>query len=243
MSETTNVLTVQKFKILNEFGIKPSTNHLAAGYDFYIPNITKPIEECDSILEAFSTSYNKSIQELKNLINDLYLQISAVYGEEKIVGQEMNILHLYLALDSTTKTVDDPIEFFVDNTLVFDKNGNPGIKPRVLDHIKINSGIRTCLPTGSAGIFFNKSGKGVKGWDVRACVVDEDYTGFVHLSLAYTKINDSDGIIYVGDKITQMVVIPVYHMDVEEVDTESYGQLMSDSTRGNAGFGSSDEKH
>lgn len=230
-------------KILNEFGIKPTRTGRAAGYDFYIPNITKPVEECDSILEAFSKSYNKSVDELKSLIDELYLQISAVYGEEKVVGEEMNILHLYLSLDSVTKTVEDPIEYFVDYTLVFDSNGNPGIKPRVLDHIKINSGIHTLLNRGTAGVFFNKSGKGVKGWDVRACVVDDDYTGFVHLSMAYTKINDKDGIIYVGDKITQMLIYKIEQDDVKEIDSETYYKEMADSTRGSDGFGSSDVKH
>ena len=231
-------------KILNEFGIKPTRTGRAAGYDFYIPNIkVNSEEEFNKILSEFSKSYNKSIDELKTIIDELYLQVSAVYNEDKIINNELNVLHLYLALDSITKTVDDPIEYFVDYTLVFDSKGNPGIKPRVLDHVKFNSGIRTLLNRGTAGVFFNKSGKGVKGWDIRACVVDDDYAGLVHLSMAYTKVNDEDGIIYVGDKLVQMLVYKVEQDDVEEIDSETYYKAMEDSERGADGFGSSDIKH
>lgn len=232
-------------KILNEFGITPTRNHTAAGYDFYIPNIKKTVEESEDILNAFSKSYKKSVDELKDLIDKLYLQISAVYGEDKIENNEMNILLLYLALDSAAMRVsEDPIECFVDNYLIFDANNNPGIKPITLDQIFFNSGIHTALDPDTAGIFFNKSGKGVKGWDIRACVVDEDYTGFVHLSLQYSKMDDEDGIIYCGDKITQMVVLHVADKTpAEELTKKEYEKIMSNSKRGSDGFGSSDEKH
>ena len=232
-------------KVLNEFGIKPTRTHTAAGYDFYIPNIKTLPEESEFILEAFSKSYKKSVEELKNLINDLYLQVAAVYGEDKVTGQEMNILLLYLALDSfDVKYSADPIDTFVDVKLIFDDKGTPGIRPSTNDHVFINSGIHTLLKPDTAGIFFNKSGKGVKGWDIRACVVDEDYAGFVHLSLAYTKDDLNDGIIYCGDKITQMVVLYVADKDeAEEISKEEYDKAMSNSERGSAGFGSSDVKH
>ena len=41
------------------------------------------------------------------------------------------------------------------------------------------------LDIGVAGLYVNKSGKGNCGWDVRACLVDEDYAGFV--SASFTK--------------------------------------------------------
>ena len=232
-------------KVFNEFGVKPTRTHTAAGYDFYIPNIKTLVEESDFILEAFSKSYKKSVDELKSLIDELYLQVSAVYGEDKVAGQEMNILLLYLALDSyDVRYAEDPVETFVDCKLIFDANGTPGIRPIVFDHMFINSGIHTLLNPDTAGIFFNKSGKGVKGWDVRACVVDEDYAGFVHLSLSYTKLNDEDGIIYCGDKLIQMVVLNVADKtDAEEIDKEEYEKAMSNSERGSEGFGSSDIKH
>ena len=231
-------------KILNEFGIAPTRNHTAAGYDFYVPNIKTNVEDSDFILEAFSKSYKKSIDELKTLIDRLVLQVTAIYGEDFIDNNVMNVLLLYLCVDSSTlQNAEDPIDVFVDKYLIFDANKKPGVKLQVLDHICINSGIHTCLKPGTAGIFFNKSGRGLKGFDVRACVVDEDYTGFVHLSLSYTKNDEGDGIFYVGDKITQMVIVKVGQEKVEEVDKDMYETLMSGSKRGSKGFGSSDEKH
>jgi len=232
-------------KIFNEFGIKPTTNCKAAGYDFYIPNIKVPIDNCDYILNAFSASYKKTKEELTEILNNLVLYATAQYGEKPINGNELNILFLYLALDSTAlHVVDDPYEIFIDHYLIFDeKNNVPGIKPRVLDHVFFNSGIHVALEPNTVGIFFNKSGRGIKGWDIRACVIDEDYAGAVHLSLAYTKLNDDDGIIYCGDKLTQMVVLPVLHSEIEEVEEEDYNEIMSNSERGSNAFGSSDEKH
>ena len=156
-------------KILNEFGIKPTTTHKAAGYDFYIPNIQTPVEEADFILEAFSKSYNKSVDELKNLINDLYLQVSAVYGDDKIVGQEMNILMLYLAIDSPgIKFKDDPVEAFVDSYLVFDNSGKRLSSSGGLIWKKVNeiqagglaSGIVDGRENPTGKIYFSK----VLGW-------------------------------------------------------------------------------
>lgn len=232
-------------KIFNEFGIIPTRTHTAAGYDFYVPDIKLPVEEAGFILEAFSKSYKKTVDELKQIIDDLYLQVSAVYGEEKIAGQEMNVLLLYLCLDSGwLSSQEDKIEAFVDGWLIFDDNGKPGVQLKYFDHVFINSGVHTAFNHTEVGIFFNKSGRGIKGFDVRAQVVDEDYTGCVHLSLAYTKINECDGIFYCGDKITQMVVLNVADMTpAEELTKEQYYEIMSGSQRGSDGFGSSDEKH
>ena len=233
-------------KILNEFGITPTRTHTAAGYDFYIPNIKTSVEDSGFILDAFSSSYKKSVDELKEIIDDLYLQVSAVYGEDRIMGNEMNVLMLYLALDSdwiNQKSYDEKIDLFVDNWLIFDENNKPGIHPHLDDHVFFNSGIHTALDAGTAGIFYNKSGKGTKGWDVRACVVDEDYTGFVHLSLAYTQISGDGGDIYVGDKLIQMIILNVGQEEVEEIDKDMYQTLTEGSKRGSDGFGSSDVKH
>lgn len=233
-------------KIFNEFGITPTRNHTAAGYDFYVPDIRIEVENSNFVLEAFSKSYKKSVDELKELIDALYLQVSAVFGEDKIIGQELNILLLYLSLDSVSLKYhsENPVEDFVDYYLVFDDNGKPGMTLNPFDHIFINSGIHTTFEHGVAGLFVNKSGRGLKGFDVRACLVDEDYTGFVHLSLSYTKINDYDGVFYVGDKITQMIVINIADMNpVEELSQDEYVKLTENSKRGAAGFGSSDEKH
>lgn len=233
-------------KILNEFGITPTNTYTSAGADFYVPYITN--ENYFNALTAFVGSFEKTETELNELISLLSNNISVPLMDQQ--RQMINILHLYLSLDSYTlrlcSSEEEKAKVFCDQYLIFDKNGVPGYKLQNEDLIKINSGIRVALEPNTAGIFFNKSGKGNNGLDVRACVVDEDYTGFVHLSLQYSKktVKDEEKIkIYCGDKITQMVILPVIRMNAEEISKDEYFELMKDSQRGSNAFGHSDIKH
>ena len=235
----------QNLNIFNDFGITPTTNFVAAGLDFYIPNLNTP-EKVDKWISAVSNRFERSF--LENLYNKFSLFTSykgATYPDDIL----WNIVQLYTGLDSgylntCFEDFDDKISAFVEEYLVFDKNGKPGMRLQTLDHTLFNSGIKVALPHNTAGIFFNKSGKGTKGFSVRAQVVDEDYTGYVHLSNAYTKENDKDGIIYVGDKISQMVVLPIILVNkCKELTIEEYNKLMEKSQRGSDAMGSSDEKH
>ena len=146
-------------------------------------------------------------------------------------------------------------------------NDKVGLKMQLNDTLFINSGVKIALDTvisdivgpnpqsavkmlrmlniGVAGLYVNKSGTGNRGWDVRACLVDEDYAGFVHLSMAYTKdvIEDKQNIIYCGDKLTQMMLIPIFHTYYEEIEEYDYNKIMGSSQRGDNAFGSSDVKH
>ena len=160
------------------------------------------------------------------------------------------------------------INYFINDFIIYDeKNNKVGIKMQLNDTLFVNSGIKVALDTvlsekvapnpqhavnlfrmlgiGVAGLYVNKSGCGNKGWDVRACLVDEDYAGFVHLSMAYTKdvIEDKQNIVYCGDKLTQMMLIPVFHDEYIESTEDEYNKIMKNSQRGDKGFGSSDIKH
>lgn len=242
---------MNKLRINNVFGIKPTTNHTAAGMDFYIPNIPaiKDLsdEKYHQIMEAFSKSFDYEIEELEFMMDRLTLQVAALYNEETAERNQLNLLHLYCALSSSeldcTIELDDKIEYFVDEYLIFDKNNKPGICAQINDHVKFNSGIKIKLDPNYAGVFFNKSGRGSKGWDVRACVVDEDYAGYVHCNLAMTSELYEAGQIYCGDKITQMLILEISHCDIEEVSDDEYTELQSESKRGADAFGSSNEKH
>ena len=233
-------------KILNEFGITPTNTYTSAGADFYVPYITT--ENYFNAFSAFMESFDKSEDELNDLISLLSNNISVTLMN--IQQQMINILHLYLSLDSYTlrlcSSEEEKVKVFCNQYLIFDKNGVPGYQLQNEDLIKINSGIRVALESNTAGIFFNKSGKGNNGLDVRACVVDEDYAGFVHLSLQYSKktVKDEEKIkIYCGDKITQMVILPIVRMNAEEVSPKEYYEIMKDSNRGSNSFGSSDLTH
>ena len=235
----------QDLNIFNDFGITPTTNFTAAGLDFYIPNLDTQ-EKVDKWINAVSPKFKK--EYLEELFNKISLFTSS-NGIELHSTTIWNIVQLYVSLYSAYinyvfDKFEDKVSAFVKEYLVFDKKGNPGMRLKPLDHTLFNSGIKVALPHNTAGIFFNKSGKGTKGFSVRAQVVDEDYSGYVHLSNAYTKDNKDDGIIYVGDKITQMVVLPIILVNkCKELSAEEYNKVMEKSQRGSDAMGSSDEKH
>lgn len=255
-------------KCYNAFGIKPTNSFTSAGSDYYIPNI-KTIEQEEKALAAFEKSYGKTTEQINHLV-DVFKVLSPKEYQNNIV----NLVHLYLAFynagleNEKQMNENAAILTFLYEFIVYDKNKDVvGIRAQLNDTLFINSGIKIALDTvlsekvapnpsravdylrmlgiGVAGLYVNKSGMGNGGWDVRACLVDEDYAGFVHLSQSYTKdlINDGKNIVYCGDKLTQMMLIPVFHDEYVETDETDYNSIMSNSHRGDSGFGSQDIKH
>lgn len=260
-------------KIYNAFGIKPTNTYTSAGTDYYIPNLMTPYQ-INKAYEAFEKSYKKTPEEIKTIVNRFEIVIEESYSN-LWKPQIPNLVHLYLALydptleDAKMESLYVSIKYFMSEFVVYDPTNNKvGIKLKLNDTLFINSGIKIALDTvledqtvypfqndtikqlrmigiGVAGLYVNKSGKGNAGFDVRACLVDEDYSGYVHLSQAYTKdlIEDGQNIVYCGDKLTQMMLLPVFHTEYEECDENEYNKLMAESQRGDKGFGSSDVKH
>ena len=68
------------------------------------------------------------------------------------------------------------------------------------------------------------------------CVVDEGYTGEVHIHL----FNDGKEsvILNPGDKIVQFVLIKIGNRMIEEITPELYAEMTSKSERGAGAFGS-----
>jgi len=256
-------------KIYNSFGIKPSNSFTSAGSDYYIPNLDTP-EKIEKAFKAFEKSYKQTSEDIKTLNEQFNIVINELHPEIPTY-QIPNMIHLFLALydifleERKQYSQIQGVYLFVDEFLVYDKNNDKvGVKVRVNDTLFINSGIKIALDTvlqehgneevdifralniGVAGLYVNKSGMGNKGWDVRACLVDEDYSGFVHLSQAFTKEtleHSTQNIIYCGDKLTQMMLIPVFHTSYNETDENEYNKIMAESNRGDNGFGSQDVKH
>jgi len=259
-------------KIYNAFGITPTNSFVSAGSDYYIPNlIDEP--QINKALVAFEKSYKKSTEDIQNLIE--YFNIVLKEQSPEIPDYQIpNLIHLFLALydptleDAKQTSMIQAVYHFIESIVIYDReNDKVGIKVRCNNTLFINSGIKVALDTvlsditgpnpthavdllrmlgiGVAGLYVNKSGMGNKGWDVRACLVDEDYAGFVHLSMAYTKevIEDKENIVYCGDKLTQMMLIPVFHTTYINTDEDKYNSIMSNSLRGDSGFGSQDIKH
>lgn len=103
--------------------------------------------------------------------------------------------------------------------------------------INIPSGIHAKIPEGHALIVMNKSGVALKkGLQVGACVVDEDYQGEIHIHV--TNIGDDLATIKPGEKLVQMLLVPVIY-DIPEL-VDSLDNLYNGETtdRGAGGFGS-----
>lgn len=112
---------------------------------------------------------------------------------------------------------------------------NYDIKSRETE--KVSVGITVEIPEGYFGAIFPRSGLATKqGLRLANCVgvIDSDYRGEWFVPL----YNDSDRIrkIQQGDRIAQVVFIPYLNTTFEEVD------CLSDSNRGNGGFGSTGSK-
>jgi dUTP pyrophosphatase len=97
------------------------------------------------------------------------------------------------------------------------------------------SGIKADVPAGHALIAFNKSGVALKKQlSVGACVVDEDYQGEIHLHVY--NFGNEETLVKPGEKLLQMVLLPVNYASVEVVEED---QLFGETTeRGDGGFGS-----
>lgn len=99
----------------------------------------------------------------------------------------------------------------------------------------IPSGIKANVPPGFALIVFNKSGVALKrNLAVGACVIDEDYQGEIHLHVY--NFGNSVETINPGEKLTQMILIPIFYDVVEEVEISDL--FLESSSRGEGGFGS-----
>lgn len=95
----------------------------------------------------------------------------------------------------------------------------------------IDTGVHIEIPKGYVGFIKSKSGLNVKYGLTAEGVIDAGYTGSIvvklynHTSTSYT--------FKAGDKIAQLVLLPIITPDLELVDE------LEDTDRGSNGFGSS----
>ena len=94
----------------------------------------------------------------------------------------------------------------------------------------IDTGVHIQLPPGTVGMLKSKSGLNVKDGIVSEGVIDEGYTGTILVKL-YNHGTDAKQFTR-GDKITQLVVLPVLYVKVEQTEEIKGGD------RGDGGFGS-----
>lgn len=99
------------------------------------------------------------------------------------------------------------------------------------DSIVIDTGVHIELPPGTVGMLKSKSGLYIKHGITSEGVIDEGYTGAIRVKLyngGYEAVSFE-----AGDKITQLVILPVIRPDIEVVES------LTKTERGENGFGSS----
>lgn len=105
------------------------------------------------------------------------------------------------------------------------------------EQMTVRTGLYLRLPPGHVGLVKSRSGLAVRhGIEVGAGVIDEGYTGEVHVLLR--NFGDAPFTFDKGMRIAQMLVMPIYTGgDVSVMRIEYLGR----SKRGNRGFGSTGE--
>jgi dUTP pyrophosphatase len=97
----------------------------------------------------------------------------------------------------------------------------------------IPSGIKAQVPPGYALIAYNKSGVATKNKLTKGAeVVDEDYTGEIHIHVFNS--GKTTSMINPGQKLIQFILIEMNYENIEEV--ESLDEI--ETERGAGGFGS-----
>ena len=94
----------------------------------------------------------------------------------------------------------------------------------------IDTGVHVQIPDGYVGFLKSKSGLNVKDNITGEGVIDAGYTGTIKVKL-YNNGNFTKHF-YKGDKIIQLVILPIYTPELERVDS------LEKTDRGANGFGS-----
>lgn len=96
--------------------------------------------------------------------------------------------------------------------------------------VAVDTGVHVALPHGCAGLLVSKSGLNVKHDITSTGLIDEGYTGSIVVKLYNNK--GEDYALEAGNKISQLVVIPVSYEPLEQVS------VFNATERGDNGFGS-----
>lgn len=98
------------------------------------------------------------------------------------------------------------------------------------ESVVIDTGVHIQIPRGFAGVLKSRSGLNVNHDIVGEGLIDSGYTGSIRVKL-YNH-GDESYMIEVGDKISQIVFLPIYTPELELVDE------LEETERGDGGFGS-----
>lgn len=134
-------------------------------------------------------------------------------------------LHPNAKIPSYAYTGDAGLDLYIPEDLIFKKG----------ERKSIPIGIAIEIPIGYVGILFDKSGLSHKyGLKSYGGIIDAGYRGEIHVGMM--NLSDKDYEFKAGDKIIQILIMPVLQAEVVEVDE------LSNSERGEGAFGSSGNK-
>lgn len=98
------------------------------------------------------------------------------------------------------------------------------------DSAVFDTGVHMQIPVGYAGLMVSKSGLNFDHDIVTTGLIDARYTGSIKVKM-YNK-GDKDYTVMPGDKISQIMVVPILNEKLEPVD------FLEETERGDGGFGS-----
>lgn len=100
------------------------------------------------------------------------------------------------------------------------------------DQIKYDTGLAFEIPEGYVGLLFPRSSVVKTNMRLGNCVgiIDSDYRGSV--SLVFDILDVKGQFYQIGDRVGQMMVLPVQQVIFEET------QVLNDTSRGTGGYGS-----
>lgn len=96
--------------------------------------------------------------------------------------------------------------------------------------VTLSTGISAIFENGFVGMMADRSSMAKKGWKVSGGIIDPGYTG--ELKIVLRNVSHELLNVDVGDRIAQLLIIPILTPEVEEVFE------LPKSKRGNNGFGS-----
>lgn len=94
----------------------------------------------------------------------------------------------------------------------------------------IDTGVHVEIPEGYVGMLKSKSGLNVNHGILSEGVIDCGYTGSIVVKLY--NLSDKGYMVKAGDKISQLVILPIITPDIELVE------YLEETERGDGGFGS-----
>lgn len=97
----------------------------------------------------------------------------------------------------------------------------------------VDTGVHVAIPMGYVGMLKSKSGLNIKNGITSEGVIDAGYTGAIVAKL-YNN-GDDDKELKAGQKVTQLVIIPIATPELELVT------VLPETERGENGFGSTGE--